>query len=130
MREKLGSHAAAVRADVQMPLCVADLVGQDIGQSDILQDAHHLMVDVNSAGKRMRFGRLFDDERADTRLAQKVGRDPAYGAAAYDGHVVIQHCRFHPRRVCGSSFLLVLTAAQTLRQMIDICIVGRFTYGC
>jgi hypothetical protein len=106
----------AVGADVEMALGFAHQRKQTVDQAGALEDAHHLVVDVNGAGQGVRRGFLFQNQNRQSRLAQEVcghGSDrPATDNGDVIGHVAHARCCVRkatkgaatlPVALCGAS---------------------------
>ena len=68
---------------------------EPVGQSDLLPDAHHLLVGGDGPGPRIDVGIAFHHDDVQAHLAQEVGRGDAHRSVADDRHVIsrlVSHC--------------------------------------
>ncbi len=80
---EIADHAA-IRADVDVALCLAHQRAHRFAQSRRLEEPHHLVVDVNRARQRIGRGFALDHQRGEARVTEQVGGERADRAAADD----------------------------------------------
>src|ERR1043165_4472156 len=96
-RAEIADHAA-VGADVDVPLCLAHQRPHGFREPDRLEEAHHLVVDMDRAGQWIRFGLAFDHQRAQARMAKQIRRERADRAASNNRDLVFHVRTAHVRK--------------------------------
>ena len=78
----------AVGVDEGGPVAGLHVGVELVGQSDLLPDAHHLLVGGDGPGPRIDVGIAFHHDDVQALLAQQVGRGDAHRSVADDRHVI------------------------------------------